>query len=832
MVGLKDFRRSLNKDRTSGGKPGNNGLGGSAQGGFTQVTSGPPTTFTNVKSAVSLQPPKMVIKAIQDYKSRAPQELSFTRGDFFHVISEPTGQNADWLEACNPITNARGLVPAACFEVLSRQARPGQGGAPMAAGASTGGASVMSTLGKGPANMTPQASQQQQAKTPAQRAAGAAMTAKGGGGLYAMVRYDFTAERDDELGAAAGEPIIVIAQSNFEWFVAKPIGRLGGPGLIPVAFVEIKDLASGKAIENVEELISSGVIPTVEEWKKMTADYKKNTIPLGRFDFGGSNGESAAEAGSGGQASHFASSSMNGSGSGSQQRGMPENDEGPSPRLPEKDFPWSQDGSSHPGEGLSQGQQYQTQEPENAVAQDDLPPGMPPGEPLPVGLITHATVDSFHYEQGDYWFRIQVAHVAGVHSSAPPPPNAPRAAEGEERELILYRLYEDFYDFQIALLDHFSVEAGRQIDENGKQSKRILPLMPGPLEQVDDYITAQRRGDLDQYIAELCALPEYILRSEIVRLFFEPRPGDHCTTHPPRIGAGMTSLPSTSSKKGMVVTSPKEDNYLTAGSQYAGYGDQEGVEEMRSPNPEVAGFSNGTSKYSQDSAVGAHARNASQSTNGGNGPSRSYSSSQSSQSQQSTGYGDLPTRFESLNTGPGQSQRNSLGSGRAPSGYSGNAPLATSSSGSHLVSKLQPPSTGMSRDNSQHTIASRDSRGSRNSLTGASGGASGPSEAAGAAAASSAPLGSGSGASAPSFIKIKIFSRTSDDLVAIRVPPTVTYDSLMEKVRARLGPDVGVLRYPEGSAAPGAPMVRMHDDEDLKEWLASGLKLNLYADKN
>ncbi|PWN23786.1 hypothetical protein BCV69DRAFT_265056 [Microstroma glucosiphilum] len=460
MVGLKDFRRSLNKDRTSGGKPGNNGLGGSAQGGFTQVTSGPPTTFTNVKSAVSLQPPKMVIKAIQDYKSRAPQELSFTSGDFFHVISEPTGQNADWLEACNPITNARGLVPAACFEVLSRQARPGQGGSPMAAGGSSGGASVMR--------------------------------------LYAMVRYDFTAERDDELGAAAGEPIIVIAQSNFEWFVAKPIGRLGGPGLIPVAFVEIKDLASGKAIENVEELISSGVIPTVEEWKKMTADYKKNTIPLGRFDFGGSNGDSAP---------------------------------------------------------------------------------------------------------------------------------------GEERELILYRLYEDFYDFQIALLDHFSVEAGRQIDENGKQSKRILPLMPGPLEQVDDYITAQRRGDLDQYIAELCALPEYILRSEIVRLFFEPRPGDHCTTHPPRVGAGMTSLP-------------------------------------------------------------------------------------------------------------------------------------------------------------------------------------------------------GGGASAPSFIKIKIFSRTSDDLVAIRVPPTVTYDSLMEKVRARLGPEVGVLRYPEASATPGAPMVRMHDDEDLKEWLASGLKLNLYADKN
>ncbi len=26
-------------------------------------------------------------------------------------------------------------------------------------------------------------------------------------------------------------------------------------------------------------------MPKVEEWKKMTAEYKKNTIPLGRFDF-------------------------------------------------------------------------------------------------------------------------------------------------------------------------------------------------------------------------------------------------------------------------------------------------------------------------------------------------------------------------------------------------------------------------------------------------------------------------------------------------------------------------------------------------------------------
>lgn len=38
--------------------------------------------------------------------------------------------------------------------------------------------------------------------------------------LYAIVQYDFHAERPDELEAKAGEPIVVIAQSNHEWYVA------------------------------------------------------------------------------------------------------------------------------------------------------------------------------------------------------------------------------------------------------------------------------------------------------------------------------------------------------------------------------------------------------------------------------------------------------------------------------------------------------------------------------------------------------------------------------------------------------------------------------------
>jgi len=102
--------------------------------------------------------------------------------------------------------------------------------------------------------------------------------------VYGMVMYDFAAERPDELEAKAGEAIIVIAQSNPEWFVAKPIGRLGGPGLIPVSFIEIRDMSTGKAVSDAQEAVQRAGVPKVEEWKKMAADYKNSSITLGKFE--------------------------------------------------------------------------------------------------------------------------------------------------------------------------------------------------------------------------------------------------------------------------------------------------------------------------------------------------------------------------------------------------------------------------------------------------------------------------------------------------------------------------------------------------------------------
>ena len=109
--------------------------------------------------------------------------------------------------------------------------------------------------------------------------------------------YDFKAERADELEAAAGEAIIVIAQSNPEWFVAKPIGRLGGPGLIPVSFVEIRDMTTGTAVPSPLDAVKKAGVPKVEEWKKMAADYKNSSITLGKFEAGRPHGIQSLEQG-------------------------------------------------------------------------------------------------------------------------------------------------------------------------------------------------------------------------------------------------------------------------------------------------------------------------------------------------------------------------------------------------------------------------------------------------------------------------------------------------------------------------------------------------------
>jgi bud emergence protein 1 len=373
------------------------------------------------KSSLTIAPPKKVIRAIRDYVPQSSRELAFSKGDFFHVIGAENDRN--WYEACNPATNMRGLVPVDYFEVLGKTVGP------PALNTSMSGLSLNDTNSRMVGNYNGYGN----GNVPTPPASATVPSGPKTTPVYGVVQYDFVAEQKDELNVKAGESIIVIAQSNHEWFVCKPIGRLGGPGLIPISFIEIRDVATGKAVENIEEFVAKSGVPRVEEWKQKLGEYKSKSIPLGQF-------ESPAS--------------------------------GPSPP------------STQSRQSQMNGNNY-------------------PALNSPTTLLTvrEAKIEQFSYTNGRYWYWV-------------------RAVMDDGRHRNLCRYYEDFYNFQIALLATFPVESG----STGRD--RILPFIPGPTTYVTDAIAEERKEDLDIYVRELCLLPTHIKNHELVKSFFASREGD------------------------------------------------------------------------------------------------------------------------------------------------------------------------------------------------------------------------------------------------------------------------------------------------------------------
>lgn len=114
-----------------------------------------------------------------------------------------------------------------------------------------------------------------------------------------------------------------------------------------------------------------------------------------------------------------------------------------------------------------------------------------------------ARIPRYCFAEEKYWFVIEASLEDGRHWE-------------------LSRYYEDFYDFQIALLTEFPAEAG-----NTGTQKRTLPYMPGPVNYVTDAITEGRLHNLDQYVKNLLGQPAYISKCNLVKQFFAPREGDY-----------------------------------------------------------------------------------------------------------------------------------------------------------------------------------------------------------------------------------------------------------------------------------------------------------------
>jgi bud emergence protein 1 len=513
-------------------------------------------------------------------------------------------------------------------------------------------------------------------------------------------------------------------------FVAKPIGRLGGPGLIPVAFVEIRDPATGRPIEVLPD-----TIPMVEEWKKATADYKAAAIPLGRFDFAPDTQQQSmphpqAPQPPTGPPSAYAQSTRTGSTSQSQ------------PQSQHSSVPRSTSHSSigHVN-GNGNGARHELYRPE----QDAL---LPPGE------MAALEVPSFHMEDGNFWFRLQVLFY-------PEDPSVPAYA------LSLYRTYEDFYDFQINLLDTFPFEAGRPAPGKEDQSppERILPYMPGPVEdEIDNELTEYRREELDAYVKALVDLrlrgAGYILRHDLIRGFFAARYGDHCQESERQDGVEELD-------EGMA------NARISDGHGRGGQPDQRAPSAM--------------SRNSQKSSTAHSIRQS------GGYPGQGHPQSQPSHSRQAS---------------------------RGPSPMQTMAPLETSSGSNSRQHAPQSQTSGSLTPNPGHLSGPLST-----AITSSSWG-----HPPNSAASSSVPPPPASGQ--PPYIKIKIYDRATDDLIAIRVHPNVTYDELYEKVHARLGTVVSALRYKDGSISGGSGYQDIRDDAGLRHWMSiEDQKLVLYAEQ-
>ncbi|KAG5645758.1 hypothetical protein DXG03_005295 [Asterophora parasitica] len=667
------------------------------------------------KPPSAILPPQKVIRALSTYRPQAPQELPFQKGDFFYVLRDIENQG-DWYEAHNPVTGARGLVPRSMFEEFSKNSLPNS---------RTSQAASTRTVPSSPViPPSPQAPKSQV--------------------FYAIVLHDFVAERADELDAKAGDSITVVAQSNREWFVAKPIGRLGRPGLIPVSFVEIHDPATGKPIPDVEALMDRGDLPKVEDWKRAMHNYKQNSIALGVIDAPSPTRES-----------------MTNVPYNNTQNGRPSQESPPPP--PQAPPPAQSNTDSYP--------------PNVAEA----------SEPLPEGILLTADVVSFHYEMEEYWFRID----AVFQPYAQPGQRLPPA-----KQLILFRVYNDFYDFQVSLLDTFPREAGRQ-----SPHPRMLPYMPGPAEDVDDTLTASRRSELDTYVHSLCDLSrsgaKYILEAPVVREFLALKPGDvgnetdarveeiEALFGPqPSVHDGSRGVSEVRDNLGKLRVHDEEER--SEGSEYE--------DEGYAPSPQRSVHDRDYHPYSQsnehrsnDSALRmqAHAQNHQRagSTSSFRRDASPFSSHSRSHSRSNSPH--YPDRERDRAPPPQQQRIND----------------------DYYNNYHNPPtaSTASLRSSTAHSSRSR-SHSTSNALNSPSISAMNPQTA---------------------FVKIKIFDRVADDLIAIRVHPRVTHAELMDKVQARLGGEVLHLRYRDSGSND---FIGLDGDEDLRAWIESTDKHVLFAD--
>eukprot|EP00834_Sanchytrium_tribonematis_P008569 NODE_1051_length_2447_cov_0.590290.p1 type:complete len:360 gc:universal NODE_1051_length_2447_cov_0.590290:477-1556(+) len=146
-----------------------------------------------------------------------------------------------------------------------------------------------------------------------------------------------------------------------------------------------------------------------------------------------------------------------------------------------------------------------------------------PSNPLPQQRQYHSHMpgQQLHKNGGAPLGKINFASVIRYDETEPNVFEFVIKCQRESQYFILYRQYEDFFSLQLSLLNAFPDEAGK------RSAKRIIPYMPGPVDNVTREVTEHRLIDLDTYVRDLLRLPTNVSQSEYTKEFFRPREYDH-----------------------------------------------------------------------------------------------------------------------------------------------------------------------------------------------------------------------------------------------------------------------------------------------------------------
>jgi bud emergence protein 1 len=715
-----------------------------------------PIIQSGLKSTIATIPPKKIIRALYDYTSQGPGELGFKKSDFLYVVGHEDDE--DWYEACDPPSNLRGMVPVSYFEVVSRKETINT--IPLSDARRQSHAVGSPTSGPLPQELATKKDSGFSDSSTASSSTRVVSQVKGHGAspLYGVVLYNFEAERQDELQASAGESIIVIAQSNDEWFVAKPIGRLGGPGLIPVSYVQIREVGSDRPVEDIQGAIVRAGVPKVEEWKRMAAEYKASSIPLGRFE------------------------------------------DDASTRMSRQLNAMSMAGAPHGAVGAGPGPGLINSGPPNSNRISNGP------------YVLSASVDRYAFDGGRYWYLVVV-----------------QLSNGNWRNLCRY--YQDFYDFQIKLLDEFPDEAGR----TGRQ--RILPFMPGPLTYVNDSISSQRRANLDDYVRNLIMMPTHISRSPIVQQLFALRAGDIETPHqtnampqPPMTGrdSRASGYDESQSQRGSSRTSTTASYVEAEGKHY--YAEQVQLTEVR-PSTSTSASHSRMASESTVTAVRVDDGSEENDNHHSDGHTGYNIEGQAELIEQPTSVdeqrlsGDEIAHREELQREPMHDHEPKNNAHSAYAEQHTKQPSISVSRDLHNPATPVTPTAPGPQSTTRSSLNPSVDEGTPSSsspinhpVVTQSSQISPPQD------SSSSPAKSASPSKSDSVIKVKVHHE--DDLIAIRVPSTITFEALLERITDRLQlPSVTLMHKEESNVA----LREVRDDDDLAEVLGMKNKLVLYA---